>query len=129
MAKKEAPAAPVSVTRTVVTPQDPRGLTTALKRELARSIGRMGGKAENLDIVLGTLKAFGDHAKAKVKEQKAAQEAAVKAAKEKAELQIKRTRKAAELKIANKEAHIAVLKGEIEAVAKQAGIKEEKADK
>lgn len=123
--KKEAPAKAVSVSRTVEAPRDPKGLTTSLKREFARSIGRMGGKQENLEVVVKTAEAFIKHAKVKVKEQKAAQEAAVKDARVKAERQKAQTVKSAEAKIATKEAHINVLKGEIEAVAKQAGIKTE----
>ena len=125
MAKKEAPAKAVSVARTVDAPRDPRGLTTALKREFARSIGRMGGKQENLEVVVETAKAFIKHAQVKVKEQKAAQEAAVKAAHEKAEKLRAQTVKSAELKVKTKEAHIAVLEGEIAAVKKQAGIVDE----
>ena len=124
MATKEAPTQPVSVSRVVVTPQDPKGLTTALKRELARSIGRMGGKKENLDVVLGTIDAFAKHAKVKVKEQQAAHRKALADAKTKADHELELARKRAELRIKAKEAQVELLQSEIAAIAGKAPVEE-----
>ncbi|WP_299073795.1 hypothetical protein [uncultured Paraglaciecola sp.] len=39
-------------------PQDVQNITPRMRREISRSIGRMGGKKENLDLVVDTMRQF-----------------------------------------------------------------------
>ncbi len=58
-------------------PQDRVGMTTQLKREGCRSIGRMGGNPDNFDTVMSVLRVLAHHAQAKLEEQRSGKEAAV----------------------------------------------------
>ncbi len=72
-AKVKPSEKPENVTneRNIKWPQDKSGMTGGLRREGARSIGRMAGKEENLRLVLDTLKVLADYAEAKLAWQKA----------------------------------------------------------
>jgi hypothetical protein len=58
-------------------PQDRVGMTTQLKREGCRAIGRMGGKPENFDTVMSVLRVLAHHAEAKLEAQRSGREDAV----------------------------------------------------
>lgn len=70
----EAPKANGKVTnpRDIVWPFDTWGFTSMLRKEGVRAIGRIKGHDEKMDIFLHTLKALGEHAKAKIGDQKKA---------------------------------------------------------
>ena len=50
-------------------PQDRAGMTSRLKREGCRAIGRMAGDPINLDVTIGVLRILAQHAKDKFAEQ------------------------------------------------------------
>ena len=50
-------------------PTDRAGITSRLKREGCRAIGRMSGDRENLDVVMDVLRILAQHAKDKFAEQ------------------------------------------------------------
>ena len=58
-------------------PQDRVGMTSQLKREGCRAIGRMGGDPGNLDTVMSVLRVLANHAKAKLEEQRVSRANAV----------------------------------------------------
>ncbi len=58
-------------------PQDRAGMTSQLKREGCRAIGRMGGNPERFDVVLQVLRVLAHHAEAKLTEQSHSKEEAV----------------------------------------------------
>lgn len=60
----------VSNARDIVWPFDQWGFTSMLRKEGVRAIGRIKGNDAKMDILIHTLKALGEHAKAKVGEQK-----------------------------------------------------------
>jgi len=51
-------------------PSDNVGMTSRLKREGCRAIGRMSGRDENLEIVMQVLRLLAQHAQDKLSEQK-----------------------------------------------------------
>lgn len=53
----------------LVWPQDTVGMTSQLRREGCRAIGRMSGDGNNLELVIGVLRVLAFHAKAKFLEQ------------------------------------------------------------
>lgn len=57
-------------------PQDTAGFLNKLKPELTKAAGRINGKKEKLDAYLGTLRVAAAHAKARYKNQKAANDEA-----------------------------------------------------
>ncbi len=50
-------------------PQDRVGMTSRLKREGCRAIGRMGGDTAAFDVVMGVIRILAQHAKDKLQEQ------------------------------------------------------------
>lgn len=49
-------------------PVDPHGITTNMKREIARAVGRVGHKADKQEVLIGTLKGFIKYAEARHKD-------------------------------------------------------------
>ena len=58
-------------------PQDKFGNLTRLKAEGLKSVSRMYGSDEKYDTFIATLKVLGEHAKARLAQQKAAKEIAL----------------------------------------------------
>lgn len=61
----------------LVWPQDKIGMTSQLKREGCRAIGRMGGDPQNLEIVMEVLRVLARHATSKMGEQRNEREQAL----------------------------------------------------
>ncbi len=62
--------APVLHAHKLVLPQDPQGFTGNLRRELARSVGRIAGDQKRLDSFVETLSVFQDFARNKAQAQR-----------------------------------------------------------
>ncbi len=62
--------APVLHAHKLALPQDPQGFTGNLRRELARSVGRIGGDNVRLESFIETLNVFQDFARNKAQAQK-----------------------------------------------------------
>ena len=58
-------------------PQDRVGMTSQLKREGCRAIGRMGGDPTNFDTVMSVLRVLARHAQAKLEEQRTSRASSV----------------------------------------------------
>lgn len=64
----------------IVWPQDTYGVTSMLKKEGARAIGRIKGDEDKLAVVMETLKCLAQHAQTKMDEQKRQRERQIAAA-------------------------------------------------
>ena len=58
--------------RKIVWPHDPYGITSMLKKEGVRAVGRIKGDPKKLDVFLGVLRALVDHSRVKTDAQRVA---------------------------------------------------------
>lgn len=120
MKEKKMTKAPITQAAKLKFPQDTVGFTSAFKREAARAIGRIGGKEDKLAIFLETLEILREYAVNKTEAQVAAVKVAREAEKEKVAKALEDDKKRKARRIASKEAEIALLTREIEALEPKA---------
>lgn len=111
--------------RDITWPHDKYGITTLLRKEGARAIGRIKGDDAKMEVVMQTLKVLAQHATAKIEQQKADKEAAIAAAENMRLAAEARVKADAAAEVKRLERDIAAAK---EKVKKLAGIKDGAAD-